>query len=184
MTAYISKLGNSWLFIGPSEHHNTTQTSEFNNFLNGASTMLNNVLKVSVTSPRKSVKSRKRRPCNRHVDTVTACHEIATSQSISRKLSYVALIGPAYTWMCDRGKKSGAMFPFINKYRCPDLRKKMFQCPYIYSDTCNLVVYHFTRVHLYTLVHLQFTPVRFYKWIAYHYVQKGYIHKKKLTFLT
>ena len=30
---YISKLLYSWLFIGPSEHHHTTQTSKFNNFL-------------------------------------------------------------------------------------------------------------------------------------------------------
>ena len=40
MTAYISKLFYSWLFIGPVEHHYTTHTSKFNNFLNGASTML------------------------------------------------------------------------------------------------------------------------------------------------
>ena len=33
----------SWLFIGPSEHHHTTQTSMFNKFLNGTSTMLNSV---------------------------------------------------------------------------------------------------------------------------------------------
>ena len=35
----------SWLF--PSEHHHTTQTSKFNHFFNGASTMLNNVYKLS-----------------------------------------------------------------------------------------------------------------------------------------
>ena len=35
-----------WLFIGPSEHYHTTQTSKFNNFFfNGAFTMLNDVFK-------------------------------------------------------------------------------------------------------------------------------------------
>ena len=33
MTASISKFLLSWLFIDPSEHHYTTQTSKFNNFL-------------------------------------------------------------------------------------------------------------------------------------------------------
>ena len=33
--------------IGPSEHHHTAQTSKFNNCLNGASTMLNNVFKIN-----------------------------------------------------------------------------------------------------------------------------------------
>ena len=32
VTASISKLLHSWLFIDPSEHHYTTQTSKFNNF--------------------------------------------------------------------------------------------------------------------------------------------------------
>ena len=41
----MSKLLYSWLFIGLSEHHHTTQTSKFNNSLNGASAMLNNVFK-------------------------------------------------------------------------------------------------------------------------------------------
>ena len=45
--ASISKLLHSWLFIDPSEHHYTTQTSKFNNFLNRSSTMLNNVFKKS-----------------------------------------------------------------------------------------------------------------------------------------
>ena len=48
VTVYISKLLYSWLFIGPSEHHHTTQTSKFKNKLNGASTMLNNVFKFLV----------------------------------------------------------------------------------------------------------------------------------------
>ena len=43
VTASILKLLHSWLFIDPSEHHYTTQTSKFNNFLNRSSTMLNNV---------------------------------------------------------------------------------------------------------------------------------------------
>ena len=43
VTASISKLLHSWLFIDLSEHHYTTQTSKFNNFLNGSSMMLNNV---------------------------------------------------------------------------------------------------------------------------------------------
>ena len=42
----MSKLLYSWLFISPSEHHHTTQTSKFNNFFNGASTMLNNVFNM------------------------------------------------------------------------------------------------------------------------------------------
>ena len=46
MTASISKLLLSWLFVDPSEHHYTTQTSKFNNFFNRSSTMLNNVFKV------------------------------------------------------------------------------------------------------------------------------------------
>ena len=33
--------------IGPSEYYHTTQTSKFKNFLNGASTILNNVFKSS-----------------------------------------------------------------------------------------------------------------------------------------
>ena len=36
----ISKLLYSWLFIGPSEYHDTTQTSKFKKKLTGASTML------------------------------------------------------------------------------------------------------------------------------------------------
>ena len=40
VTASISKLLHSWLFIDPSEHHYTTQTSKFNNFSNRSSTML------------------------------------------------------------------------------------------------------------------------------------------------
>ena len=43
VTASISKLLHSWLFIDPSEHHYTTQTSKFNKFLNRSSTMLTNV---------------------------------------------------------------------------------------------------------------------------------------------
>ena len=39
------KLLYSWLFIDPSEHHHTTQTSKFNHFWYRASTMLNNVFK-------------------------------------------------------------------------------------------------------------------------------------------
>ena len=34
-------------FFGPSEHHHSTQISMFNHFLNGASTMLNHVLRFS-----------------------------------------------------------------------------------------------------------------------------------------
>ena len=45
MTASISKLLHSWLFIDLSEHHYTALTSKFNNFLNRSSTMLNNVFK-------------------------------------------------------------------------------------------------------------------------------------------
>ena len=44
----MSKLMYSWLFIGPTEHHHTTQTSKFKNILNGASTMLNNVFKLNL----------------------------------------------------------------------------------------------------------------------------------------
>ena len=48
----MSKLLYSWLFNGPSEHHFTTQTSTFNHFLNGASTMLNNVFnQTTVRAP-------------------------------------------------------------------------------------------------------------------------------------
>ena len=46
VTASISKLLHSWLFIDLSEHHYTALTSKFNNFLNRSSTMLNNVFKV------------------------------------------------------------------------------------------------------------------------------------------
>ena len=45
MTASISKLLHSWLFIDLSEHHYTALTSKFNNFFNRSSTMLNNVFK-------------------------------------------------------------------------------------------------------------------------------------------
>ena len=47
MTASISKLLHSWLFIDPSDH--TTQTSKFNSLLNRSSTMLNNVFKIYMT---------------------------------------------------------------------------------------------------------------------------------------
>ena len=47
VTVSISKLLHSWLFIDLSEHHYTTQTSKFNNFLNRSSTMLNNVFKMA-----------------------------------------------------------------------------------------------------------------------------------------
>ena len=46
VTASISKLLYPWLFIDISEHHYTTQTLKFNNRLNRASTMLNNVFKI------------------------------------------------------------------------------------------------------------------------------------------
>ena len=42
--------------FGPSEHHHTTQTSKFNNFLNGTSTMLNNVFKLDPGTAHNSVK--------------------------------------------------------------------------------------------------------------------------------
>ena len=48
MTASISKLLPSWLFIDLSEHHYTALTSKFNDFLNRSSTMLNNVFKCLV----------------------------------------------------------------------------------------------------------------------------------------
>ena len=44
MTASISKLLHSWLFIDLSEHHYTALTSKFNNFFNRSSTVLNNVI--------------------------------------------------------------------------------------------------------------------------------------------
>ena len=40
VTTSISKLLHSWLFIDPSEHHYTTQTSKFKIFKNRSSTML------------------------------------------------------------------------------------------------------------------------------------------------
>ena len=46
VTASISKLLHSWLFIDLSEHHYTALTSKFNFFLNRSSTMLNNVFKA------------------------------------------------------------------------------------------------------------------------------------------
>ena len=49
VTAQMSKLLYSWLLISPSEHHPTTQTSNY--FLNEASTMLNNVFNVYCTTP-------------------------------------------------------------------------------------------------------------------------------------
>ena len=59
VNAPILKLLHSWLFMDPSEHHYTTQTSKFNNFLNRSSTKLNNVFKtvfpVSIVSARKPV---------------------------------------------------------------------------------------------------------------------------------
>ena len=46
MTASISKLLHSWLFIDLSEHHYTALTSKFKKKINRSSTMLNNVFKV------------------------------------------------------------------------------------------------------------------------------------------
>ena len=48
MTASISKLLHSWLFIDLSEHHYTALTSKFNNFFNRSSMMLNNVILTSL----------------------------------------------------------------------------------------------------------------------------------------
>ena len=45
VTVWISKLVYSWLFIDPSEHHHTAQTSSSTTFLNCTSTMLNNIFK-------------------------------------------------------------------------------------------------------------------------------------------
>ena len=50
VTASISKLLHSWLFIDLSEHHYTALTSKFNNFFNRSSTMLNNVFNVQQCS--------------------------------------------------------------------------------------------------------------------------------------
>ena len=50
VTASISKLLHSWLFIDLSEHHYTALTSKFNHFLTRSSTMLNNVFNVYCTS--------------------------------------------------------------------------------------------------------------------------------------
>ena len=47
VTASISKLLHSWLFIDLSEHHYTALTSKFNNFFNRSSTMSNNVFNVT-----------------------------------------------------------------------------------------------------------------------------------------
>ena len=46
MTASISKLLYSWLFMDPSEHHHTKQISKFNLFWNQSTTMLNNVFNL------------------------------------------------------------------------------------------------------------------------------------------
>ena len=50
MPASISKLLYSWLFVDPSGHHYTTQTSKFNNFWNRSSTMLDNVFYPLMTN--------------------------------------------------------------------------------------------------------------------------------------
>ena len=50
VTALISKLLHSWLFIALSEHHYTTQTSK--DFLNRSATMLNNVFNLVEASVR------------------------------------------------------------------------------------------------------------------------------------
>ena len=47
VTASFLKLLHSWLFIDPSEHHYTTQTSKLKKNLNRSSTMLNNVFNVT-----------------------------------------------------------------------------------------------------------------------------------------
>ena len=50
VTASISKLLHSWLFIDPSEHSYAAQTSKFNHFKNRSSTILNNVFKTKRNS--------------------------------------------------------------------------------------------------------------------------------------